>query len=407
MKREAYAVIGSNCGDEGKGLMTDYFCERLIENGHKEVLNIRFNGGIQAGHTVVRDGNRHIFNIIGSGSFLNKEKDIKVHTYYAKECILNTVVDEYSAFERDGGVLGDIYANSECRLTTIYDIKLNRAREEQRDGNRHGSCGMGIFETIKRDKIISFRIKDLYKGKEYVANKLKEIRDFYKEEAEKCGFKVDKDSLSENFIIEETGHILNEFKERIVRVDNEASLFSGFTGIVFEGAQGLLLDMDRMEYFPHLTPSNTGMKNVVECVNNSNIEDLHVCYITRSYDTRHGAGPMIHEVDKVDLGPEVEDKTNVFNEYQRNFRYGRLDFDFVISNIKRDFEFCTNIKVETQVFIEMSITHLDQTNGFLRCIKDDLNVRKLNKLKLFDKVYVSYGEKARNVFEMEVKCDDE
>lgn len=403
MKREAYVVIGSNYGDEGKGLMTDYFCEKLLKSGHKEILNVRFNGGIQAGHTVVRGYDRHIFNIIGSGSLLNKKGDIRVHTYYAKECILNTVVDEYSAFERDGGVLGDIYANSECRLTTIYDIKLNRAREEQRSGNRHGSCGMGIFETVKRDKAISFKVKDLYRGKEHVTNKLKEIRDFYKGEADKCGFKVDLESLEDKFVTEETEHILHDFKELLVRVDNEKYLFSGFTGIVFEGAQGLLLDMDRMEYFPHLTPSNTGMKNVVSCVNNSKIDKLHVCYVTRSYDTRHGAGPMLCEVDKNDLGPEVEDKTNVFNEYQRNFRYGRLDFDFVLSNIRRDFEFCNNIKVGTEIFIEISITHLDQTNGYIRCIKEDLSVRRLNKLRMMDKIYVSYGEKANNVSEMGVE----
>lgn len=402
MKREAYAVIGSNYGDEGKGLMTDKFCEKLIEDGHKEVLNIRFNGGIQAGHTVVRGNNRHVFNIIGSGSLLNKKGDIKVHTYYAKECILNTVIDEYNAFEKEGGVLGSIYANSECRLTTIYDIKINRAREEKRDKERHGSCGMGIFETIKRDRVVAFRVKDLYNGKEHVEEILKKIRDFYIEEAAKSELKLNEDDLTEEFITKETNNILNYFKARLIRIDNESSLLNGFSGLVFEGAQGLLLDMDRMEYFPHLTPSNTGMKNVVECVNNCELEDLHVCYVTRSYDTRHGAGPMICEVEKDDLGPDVEDKTNVFNDYQRNFRYGRLDFDFVLRNIRRDFEFCNNIKVNTNVFIEIAITHLDQTNGYLRCVGNDLNVRKLNKLSDFDKVYISYGEKARNINDMEV-----
>ena len=64
MKR-AYAVIGANFGDEGKGLMTDLFC-RLGGS----VINIRSNGGAQAGHTVcTRDGKRHVFSHIGSGSF--------------------------------------------------------------------------------------------------------------------------------------------------------------------------------------------------------------------------------------------------------------------------------------------------------------------------------------------------
>lgn len=405
MKREAYVVIGSNCGDEGKGLMVDSFCEKLLKKGHKEVLNVRFNGGIQAGHTVVRDNKRHVFNIIGSGSLLNKKDNIVVHTYYAKECILNTVIDEYSMFEKEGGVLGGLYANSECRLTTVYDIKINRAREEKRDKERHGSCGMGIFETIKRDRVVPFRVKDLYNGRDYVEDILKQIRDFYIKEAEKSGLEMDAVDLSDEFVKNEVNNIMNEFKGRIIRVDDESMVFKGFSGIVFEGAQGLLLDMDRMEYFPHLTPSNTGMKNVVSCVNNADIENLHVCYVTRTYDTRHGAGPMKCEVEQSDLGPLVEDKTNRFNAYQRNFRYGRFDFGFVINNMKRDFEFCSDIKVGTEIFIEIAITHLDQTNGFIRCIGHDLDVKKIKELEEFDRVYVSYGEKALNINELEVKYE--
>lgn len=68
MEKQIKVVIGANFGDEGKGLMTDYFCNKLSADG--SVLNIRHNGGAQAGHTVVTpDDKRHVFSHFGAGSF--------------------------------------------------------------------------------------------------------------------------------------------------------------------------------------------------------------------------------------------------------------------------------------------------------------------------------------------------
>ena len=76
-------VIGANFGDEGKGLMTDYFCSQAPPT--EGVLNVRFNGGAQAGHTVVApDGRRHIFGHLGAGSFLPN-----VATYLTSDFIIN------------------------------------------------------------------------------------------------------------------------------------------------------------------------------------------------------------------------------------------------------------------------------------------------------------------------------
>ena len=72
MNKQVKVVIGANFGDEGKGLMADYFCSKLSKNG--SVLNIRFNGGAQAGHTVVVPAygkpKRHVFSHFGAGSFV-------------------------------------------------------------------------------------------------------------------------------------------------------------------------------------------------------------------------------------------------------------------------------------------------------------------------------------------------
>ena len=86
MAKQIKVVIGANFGDEGKGLMTDYFCKRLSESG--SVLNIRFNGGAQAGHTVVvptlGQQKRHVFSHFGAGSFVNG-----TDTYLSGNFILN------------------------------------------------------------------------------------------------------------------------------------------------------------------------------------------------------------------------------------------------------------------------------------------------------------------------------
>lgn len=405
MKREGYVVIGSNNGDEGKGLMVDYFCEQLIKGGHKEVLNVRFNGGAQAGHTVLRGVNRHIFHIIGSGSLLNKENDIKVHTYYTKECILNTSYNEYEEFRKAGYTYGTLFTHKDCRLTTYWDIELNRKREDKRGKHRHGSCGLGFFETIKRDEVVQFRVDDLYKGKEHIRNKLTLIVDYFKEKAKEAEISYDSVIITDEYIDKHVENIIN-FKELLVKVDDDSRILPMFTGIVFEGAQGLLLDMDNKEYFPHLTPSNTGTKNVVRCLNDSGITDmdLHVCYVTRSYNTRHGAGPLDYEVnDTLELGSNVYDNTNVYNAYQTNFRYGRLDYNLLIKRVHKDFEFCKELDARIKIFYELSITHLDQTNGYIRGNNCDITINRWRELEEFDRVYSSYGEKAINVKEENIE----
>lgn len=81
MKKEIKIVIGANFGDEGKGLITDYFCHQLLVAGH-DVLNIRHNGGAQAAHNVVTpDGKQHVFSHFGAGS---KEIDYQIKAAKAK-----------------------------------------------------------------------------------------------------------------------------------------------------------------------------------------------------------------------------------------------------------------------------------------------------------------------------------
>jgi len=92
---------------------------------------------------------------------------------------------------------------------------------------------------------------------------------------------------------------------------------------VFEGAQGLLLDQNNKEFFPHLTRSNTGMRNVNALAEMAGFTDLDIYYVTRTYLTRHGAGPLPGE----DASMHFEDKTNGQNEWQGALRFAPLKWD--------------------------------------------------------------------------------
>ena len=94
--------------------------------------------------------------------------------------------------------------------------------------------------------------------------------------------------------------------------------------LVFEGAQGLLLDQHRKEFMPFLTRSNTGLKNVFRILRTVKTEiDLNAYLVTRTYLTRHGDGPMMNEFNLPHQ--KIEEPSNPENIYQGKMRYGHLD----------------------------------------------------------------------------------
>ena len=141
--KKVKVVIGANFGDEGKGLMTDYFASK-----EDNAIVVLHNGGAQRGHTIVTpEGYRHIFRHFGSGAYVGAA------TYIAKEFIVNPILfrQEYEKLAKHGRV-PKVYINKKCKLTTIYDMLINQVLEADRGINKHGSCGVGVFETIYRNK---------------------------------------------------------------------------------------------------------------------------------------------------------------------------------------------------------------------------------------------------------------
>ena len=145
-----------------------------------------------------------------------------------------------------------------------------------------------------------------------------------------------------------------EFVANVQIVDN--SILTKFDNVVFEGAQGLLLDQNNSDYFPHVTTSNTGIKNVMDILKSLNYRGkIDIYYMSRCYQTRHGAGPFKNELSKKPYA-EIEDLTNVHNEFQGSLRFGYLDFDLLAFAINKDLK---NLVLPVNVYI--TFTCLDQT----------------------------------------------
>ncbi|WP_052090730.1 adenylosuccinate synthetase [Desulfosporosinus sp. HMP52] len=384
-------VIGANFGDEGKGLLTDYFCSAFPVR--EKVLNVRFNGGAQAGHTVVKsDGRRHVFSHFGSGSF--NENNL---TYLSRYFILNPMlfVKEYKVLESKG-VVPKVYIHKDCLVTFPCDVMINQMVEAHRDKNRHGSCGVGIYETIKRTSnhqktTIGYiqenfdQLANMITGtiQVYVPQRLDELNT---ELTDSEWEMIRNGNITENYCAD----LLFMLQHTEIVEDN---IINEYDNIVFEGAQGLLLDADNLEYYPHLTPSNTGIKNAIEILSVVNACDLSICYVTRSYFTRHGAGLFKTLCDSWDLKPEgLTDKTNQTNAYQGNFKYGYFDVAAFQHSVEKDLGF-----LNRTAEVELAVTHLDETEGYLILDGEKLEVADLLKIMNLHAGYTSYGEKAEDI----------
>ena len=385
MKKLKY-VIGANFGDEGKGLMTDYFCHQAISNG-KKVLGILPNGGAQRGHTVVTpEGKRHVFHHMSSGTFAGAD------TYFGGNFIINPMVfmQEYNELKPST----KFYINDICKVSTPFDMLYNQAVEVTRGNNRHGSCGLGIFETIDRYKNTAY---SPYYGdficpsigftcgiREYLFR----VKRYYEEKARTQLGK----NISDIFDVWDSdglvNHYIHDFEQmsNIVKICNESYIEENYDVGVVELGQGLLLDSENHEYYPNLTPSRTTFHGNMQYIQpmHSNGGDLEICYVTRTYLTRHGNGRLDNECKKEELSNSIEDKTNLPNEFQGSLRFAPLDVDSLIDRIDRDYYFI-NLHGARKT---LAVTHCDQLSIWE-------NMDKI--LDSFDQVYTSLGETRKNI----------
>lgn len=329
MKR-AHAVIGANYGDEGKGLMTDYLCSELGAG-----VVVRFNGGAQAGHTVVTpEGARHVFHHLGSGSFLN------VPTFLSKYFITNPILFWQEKFHSHYKV----FVSPESLVTLPFDMLINQAVARI---NNHGSCGVGINETVTRCLNPKYRttVSNMLDRDHY----RKIQKEYYQQRCSALKVAIDEAVISED----RWEAIYFDMAEMFLNSVTIAETPSANT-VLFEGAQGLMLDQASPD-FPHVSRSNTGIKNVKQLCAEWKITDLAATYVTRSYLTRHGNGPLPNEEP---MPSWVKDNTNIDHEFQGSLRYAPLD----ILTLERRI-----IKDAGGTKLDVAITHADQyDNGIAK-----------------------------------------
>lgn len=360
-------VIGSNLGDEGKGTVV----ASLTKHSEGKVLNVLTNGGCQRGHSIIVDDKSYTFHHFGSGSSLGADN------YYSKFFILNPLqfVNEYHELNYKG----NIYIHPLCSWSTHYDMMANQIIEEARREFKHGSCGMGIWETLLRENNIariSFSTFNAFTKEERIKY-LNKIKTYY----ENVRFKEEgitslprswhelwnSNNISLSFIsaCDEMSHIIHV---------NPVALNLDYDHIIFENGQGLLLD-DNGTDIDHTTPSRTGIDYVNEIIKNEFFDtniDMDIHYVTRPYLTRHGAGDFSSEVNdckKISLDIN-EDRTNHWNTFQDNFRYGLLDIKDLNSRIQSDFK-----KSKFNSNLILDITHCDEMDRTLEFKKQFNNIK--------------------------------
>lgn len=330
-------VIGANYGDEGKGLMTDYLCRQV-----KDPLVVRFNGGSQAGHTVTDELGRFVFSHLSAGTLAGAS------TYLTEHFICNPIKfnEELQAVlkrfrdNKKAVPFFSIYVHEFALVTTPYEQILNQLVETSRGGKKHGSCGHGIYETIRRDTHSNIDLTVGVVNRKSWLNRLEEIRyQWFPQRAKELGLPDDK--IAE--IVDDTKLYLRylddvrEFMRFIKIVEADKTQFISNFDLIFEGAQGLALDQNAPG-FPHLTPSNTGLPNVLEVLDNSLEEEYHLdlYYMTRAYMTRHGAGQFPSENPRIENLINNPEETNQFNQWQDSLRYGSFNIQEYESRITKD-----------------------------------------------------------------------
>jgi adenylosuccinate synthase len=141
--------------------------------------------------------------------------------------------------------------------------------------------------------------------------------------------------------------------------------------LVFEGAQGLLLDQDLgrgLGFFPHVTRSHTGLRNVAALARSAGVDRLRVHYVLRPYLTRHGAGPLPGATGAAPPYPGIEDRTNLPNAWQGSLRFGFANLDLLRCALARDAAHAAlgpGLRLERR----LALTCLDQVGGAVEYVE--------------------------------------
>ena len=277
-------VIGSQWGDEGKGKIVDL----LTDRAHAVV---RFQGGHNAGHTLVIDGKKTVLHLIPSGILRQNVLCLIGNGVVLSPSALFEEIDHLAA---NGVSVGErLRVSDSCPLILAYHAALDAAREKKRGKAAIGTTGRGIGPAYE-DKVSrrGLRVADLMEAKRF-ATRLAEVMEYHNF-ALKNYFQTD--TVDYQQVLDESLKLAERLRPMVADIP---PLLDGYMrsgkSVLFEGAQGTLLDIDHGTY-PYVTSSNTS-SGAASCGAGVGPSQLHyVLGITKAYTTRVGAGPFPTEL---------------------------------------------------------------------------------------------------------------
>jgi len=278
-------VIGMQWGDEGKGCIVDYLAKQTD-------AVVRFQGGHNAGHTIVIDGDKTVLHLIPSGILQNSVKCLIGSGVVISPPALLSEIDQLEG--KNISVKDNLWISSNCPLVLSSHILLDKARENLLGKSLIGTTGRGIGPAYE-DKVArrAIRVNDLF-NKSNLEDKLLSVidyhnfllRDYYKSEV--VDFSLELESCLNFF---------DRIKLNIKDISKELKdLQLRSSSILFEGAQGAMLDIDFGTY-PFVTSSNTTAGGAST---GSGVGPSYFSYmlgITKAYATRVGSGPFPTELN--------------------------------------------------------------------------------------------------------------
>lgn len=328
MKR-ATIVADLGFGDSGKGTIVDF-----LTRARGAAAVIRFNGGGQAAHNVVTpDGRHHTFSLFGSGTFIPG-----VRTHLSRFVLVDpTILRNEARYLQSLGCsdpFSRLSVDEAALVVTPFQKAANRLRETLRGEGRHGSCGKGIGETMAdslNDAASVVRVRDI-KNPGLLLAKFRALQSLKREEFEAAFGKLRAMAIAQDDLLLLTDAGAPEFfVERYREVGEKMSIVSGeylrelsaFGEVIFEGAQGVLID-EWYGFHPYTTWSTTTFANALALLREIDYDgEVERLGVLRAYFTRHGEGPFPTE-DK-ELGTALPDTHNGFGPWQRGFRVGWFD----------------------------------------------------------------------------------
>lgn len=347
----AWVVTDIGYGDAGKGALVDQLAARFDCQ-----LVVRVHGGAQAGHNVVTpDGRQHTFSQFGAASFLPGRR-----TLHAAGMIVAPLALQGEADHLHGlGVVDPqarLHIDGRCRVTTPLHQAANRLRETARGAGRHGSCGIGVGETV-RDGLVSgeqaLHAADL-RDPTTVERKLAGLRDRLADDVQAETGPVDAATDRDAWVLlraplaDLTDRLCGAVARTPILAPAEVqALVQGAGNLVVEGAQGVLLD-EWAGFHPHTTWSTCTTASA-----NAFLRDVgwpgavQRLGVVRSHMMRHGAGPLPGE--DAALTTLLSERHNTLHPWQGNVRKAPLD----LVALRYAIDACDDLDA-------LCVTHLDQ-----------------------------------------------